>query len=59
MCHEIIDVDADVLITAAMPDVIGQDDVDRVKAKIIIEGSNIPTSPEVEESLHEKGKLSY
>lgn len=56
-CHEIIEVDADVLITAAIPDLIKSGDVDKIKFKLIVEGSNIPMSEETEEFLHKKGVL--
>ncbi len=51
---EIISVKADVLITAALPDVIKIGDVSKVKAKLLVEGSNIPTSSEVENILHQR-----
>lgn len=54
---EILSVDADVLITAAVPDLIKKEDVGKVKAKIIVEGSNIPTIHEIEEELIKKGKF--
>ncbi len=53
----IIGLDADVLVTAAIPDLIKKDDVEKIKAKLIVEGSNIPTTPEIEEVLHKKGIL--
>jgi len=46
-----------VLITAAMPDIISYENVDKIKAKIIVEGSNIPMSHEIEEELYKKGVL--
>ncbi|MBI2172770.1 MAG: Glu/Leu/Phe/Val dehydrogenase [Candidatus Aenigmarchaeota archaeon] len=49
--RDIISVDVDMLIPAAVPNLIGIGDVDRVKAKIIIEGSNIPMTSEVEDLL--------
>ncbi|MDP3917476.1 MAG: Glu/Leu/Phe/Val dehydrogenase [Nanoarchaeota archaeon] len=55
--HEIIQVDADVLITAAIPDLFNDGDIDNMKFKIIVEGSNIPTTPEVEENLYKKGVM--
>jgi glutamate dehydrogenase/leucine dehydrogenase len=51
----ILDADVDILITAAIPDRIKAKDVNRIKAKLIVEGSNIPASIEVEKMLHEKG----
>jgi len=54
---EIIATDVDVLITAAIPDVVNVNNVNKVKAKLIVEGSNIPMKIEVEEMLHKKGIL--
>src|SRR3989338_1567094 len=54
---EIIGIEADVLITAAIPDLISKNDVSKVKAKVIIEGSNIPIAHETEELLAKKGVL--
>ena len=53
----IIDLDVDVLVTAAIPDLIKVGDVDRVKAKLIVEGSNIPMTLETEEFFHKKKTL--
>ncbi len=55
--HEIIHIDADILITAAVPDLIKSSDVNRMKFNLIAEGSNIPMSFETEELLHNKGVL--
>ncbi len=55
--HDIIAVDCDVLVTAAIPDMIQKNDVPRIKAKLIVEGSNIPMSIETEQLLHNKGVL--
>ena len=55
--QDILAVKADVLITAAIPDIFGIQDIEEMKYKIIIEGSNIPTTAEVEEALYKKGVL--
>src|SRR3989344_6073014 len=55
--HEIIKLKTDVLITAAIPDLIKIGDVNSLKFKLIVEGSNIPTTPDVEEILHKKNVL--
>lgn len=55
--EEIFELDCDILITAALPDVINEKNYKKVKAKIIVEGSNIPIREEIEEKLHEKGIL--
>jgi len=54
---EIISINADVLITAAIPDLIKESDVNNIKAKLIVEGSNIPMTAAVEELLHKKNIL--
>ncbi len=54
---EIISVDCDVLITAAIPDLITAANMDTVKAKLIVEGANLSTSAEVKEMFHKKGTL--
>lgn len=48
---------ADVIIPAALPDVINKENEDKVKAKIIVEAANIPMTPDTETSLHKKGVL--
>ncbi|MBS3147125.1 Glu/Leu/Phe/Val dehydrogenase, partial [Candidatus Woesearchaeota archaeon] len=47
----------DILITAAIPDLIKSNDVNKLKFKMIVEGSNIPTTPNIEELLHKKNIL--
>lgn len=54
---EIISLPVDILITAAIPDLIKNGDVKKVKAKLIVEGSNIPMTADVEEALRKKGVL--
>lgn len=55
--QDILKIKADILITAAVPDLIKVSDVDNLKFKLIVEGSNIPTTAEVEEYMHKKGIL--
>jgi len=54
---DVISLPVDILITAAIPDLIKKEDAGEVKARIIVEGSNIPMSAETEELLHKKGVL--
>ena len=54
----VIDADCDIWIPAARPDVITADNVDRVDAKLIIEGANIPVSDDAEETLHRRGVIT-
>ncbi len=54
---EIFELPVDVLVPAALSDVITKDNVDLVKAKMVVEAANIPVKPEIEESLQERGVL--
>jgi glutamate dehydrogenase (NAD(P)+) len=54
---EIITWDADVLVPAALEDAIHKDNAADVKAKIIVEGGNAPTTPEADQILNERGIL--
>lgn len=53
----IIDIECDIWIPAARPDVIHEDNVDRLKAKMVVEGANIPITYGAEKILHQKGIL--
>jgi len=52
---ELLYQDADVLIPAALENQIHRKNSHKIKAKIIIEGANGPTTPEADEILEEKG----
>lgn len=52
---DIITWNADVLVPAALEDAIHKDNVDDVKASIIIEGANGPTTPEAHQILNDRG----
>ena len=52
---DIIKLDVDILIPAAIPNLIIAGDVDNVKARLIVEGSNIPIDAQTEALLHRKG----
>ena len=55
--EQITGLEADMLITAAVPDLITIANKDKLKYRIIVEGSNIPMTPAIEEELHTKGIL--
>ncbi len=54
---KIYELKTDVLIPAAISDVITEKNWRQIKAKIIVEGANIPIPEEVEEKLWQKGVL--
>jgi glutamate dehydrogenase/leucine dehydrogenase len=53
----ILDVDCDIWIPAARPDVIRGDNAGRLRARLIPQGANIPCTPEAEQALHDRGIL--
>lgn len=52
---EILELPVDILITASVTDVINENNKDKIKAKIIVEGSNIPMKENIEDELFNKG----
>jgi glutamate dehydrogenase (NAD(P)+) len=50
-----LDVDAEILVPAAVADAIDAGNVDRVKARLVVEAANIPTTEEAQRRLHERG----
>ncbi len=50
-----LELDCDILIPAALENVLTADNAPRIKAKIIAEGANGPTTPEAEAVFREKG----
>jgi len=56
-CDMIFELPVDILIPAAIADVITKDNVDRVDTKIIVEAANIPIRHDIEKILHQRGIL--
>ncbi|MDD2637542.1 MAG: Glu/Leu/Phe/Val dehydrogenase [Methanothrix sp.] len=54
----VIDVECDIWIPAARPDVIDEENVNRLKTKLVVQGANIPITAGAEKILSEKGILS-
>ena len=54
---ELLERPCDVLVPAALGGQITERNADRVRAKIIVEGANGPTSPEADEILADRGVL--
>jgi len=53
----IIDLDCDIWIPAARPDVINAGNVSRLRTRVVAEGANIPCTLEAEQALHARGVL--
>ncbi len=53
----IIDVECEIWIPAARPDVIRKDNVARLKTKLVAQGANIPFTGDAERILHKAGTL--
>jgi glutamate dehydrogenase (NAD(P)+) len=55
--EELLLVDCDVLAPCALEQVITSENADRIKASIIVEGANGPTTPTADEILEDRGVL--
>jgi glutamate dehydrogenase (NAD(P)+) len=53
--EELLEVDCDILIPAAIEGVIGSHNADRIKARIVVEAANGPTTPVADEVLTDRG----
>ncbi len=55
--EELFGIDCDILIPAALENQITAQNADKIKAKLIAEGANGPTTPEADRILHDRGIL--
>ncbi len=55
--QHLIDIECDIWIPAAQPDVITKANVNRIQTKLVVPGANIAVTPDAEIMLHEKGIL--
>ncbi len=56
--HEaLVELDCDIWIPAARPDVIRADNAASMRARVVAQGANIPATPEAERMLAERGVL--
>ncbi|MCA9108024.1 MAG: glutamate dehydrogenase [Planctomycetales bacterium] len=55
--EELLELDVDILIPAALGGVITKDNAKNIRAPIIIEAANAPIDPEADDILHEKGTI--
>jgi glutamate dehydrogenase (NAD(P)+) len=53
----IVGFECDIWIPAARPDVVTEDNMRQLKAKLVVEGANIPVTEGAEKYLHDKGVL--
>ncbi|KQX74186.1 Glu/Leu/Phe/Val dehydrogenase [Aeromicrobium sp. Root472D3] len=53
----VLDVPVDILVPAAREDVIHHDVARRTTAQLVVEGANMPTTPEARAILHERGVI--
>ncbi len=54
----LVGVKCDIWIPAARPDVLTENNVDQLKAKLVIHGANIPATETAEQLMHERGILN-
>ena len=55
---DLVGVDCDIWIPAARPDVLNENNVARLKARLVLQGANIPATNGAEEWMHVKGILN-
>jgi glutamate dehydrogenase (NAD(P)+) len=54
----VLDMPCEIWVPAARPDVIRADNAERLRAKLVVQGANIPVTEEAEAALHAHGVLS-
>jgi len=53
--RDLLELDVDILVPAALANVITEHNADKIKCKILAEGANGPVTPEADKILQEKG----
>lgn len=52
---ELLELECDILIPGALQNVITEENADRIKAKVVIQGANGPVTPEADKIMTDKG----
>jgi glutamate dehydrogenase/leucine dehydrogenase len=55
--QELLELECDILVPSALENVITNENVDKIKTKVVIELANGPTIPDADDILYEKGIL--
>ena len=55
--QQLLEVECDVLVPAALEEVLTSENAERVNAKLIVEGANGPTTPEADHIFQRKGTI--
>ncbi len=55
---ELVGTECDIWIPAARPDVLTENNVDQLKARLVIHGANIPATETAEQLMHKRGILN-
>jgi glutamate dehydrogenase (NAD(P)+) len=53
--EELLELDVDVLIPAALGEVLTSENADDIRARVVVEGANHPTTPMADQILHDRG----
>jgi glutamate dehydrogenase (NAD(P)+) len=56
--EDLVGVDCEIWIPAARPDVLHEGSVDRLRARLVVSGANIPATAGAEQRMHERGIVS-
>lgn len=56
--EDLVGVECDIWIPAARPDVLSEQNVDRLRARLVLQGANIPATHEAERRMHERGVVN-